>query len=158
VFQSVPTILTTPSLSTRGPIPYPVHRRYKPSCPHTWGLCELARNPGRVSVRAFQIGEMSPIVVHVHAAWTRDVKEIASPPKNPPANGHREPYSRINYVDVRQIIHDIGFRDRNDAVSGESLAGGLCTRRRQSGSEGISRAEVKVTRGLPRRCEKRGQL
>jgi diketogulonate reductase-like aldo/keto reductase len=64
-------------------------------------LCELVRNPGSVSVRAFQIGEMSPIVVHVHAARTCDVKEIAFHPKSPPANGHREPYSRINYVDAR---------------------------------------------------------
>ena len=45
VFQSVPTIWTTPSLSTRGPIPYPIHRRYKPNCPHNWGLVQALSQP-----------------------------------------------------------------------------------------------------------------
>src|SRR5262249_25335743 len=45
VFQSVPTIWTTPGLSTRGPIPYPIHRRYKPNCPHNWGLAQVRSQP-----------------------------------------------------------------------------------------------------------------
>jgi hypothetical protein len=45
VFQSVPTIWTTPTLSTRGPIPYAIHRRYKPNCPHNWGLVQARSQP-----------------------------------------------------------------------------------------------------------------
>jgi hypothetical protein len=43
------------------------------------------------------------------------MEEISVHPKKPPANGHREAYSRRNYIDVLEI-HGIEFRERKDAI------------------------------------------
>src|SRR5215472_13270521 len=59
-------------------------------------LCKLARNPGSVSVRAFQIEEMSPIVVYERAARTCYMKEIAFHAKTLQTTDSRNPLSRTS--------------------------------------------------------------
>jgi hypothetical protein len=57
---------------------------------------------------------------------TRDVEEISVHPKNPPANGHRQTYSRINYVEVRQRLFTVfGSATEGDAVGSENLVGAV---------------------------------
>jgi hypothetical protein len=68
-------------LSTRGPFLTPFIDDTNRAAHLFRVLCKLARNPGCVNVRAFQIDEMSPMVVYEHAGRIRDVKEIAFHPK-----------------------------------------------------------------------------
>ena len=53
-------------------------------------LCKLLRYRGGAGFRALQVGEILPILIHVHVAIAEDVKELSAHRGDPPPDGvHR---------------------------------------------------------------------